>query len=87
MWKNITSYSKSDDKSEVRTTQLKLDGLDLTVTRHIHYGKELIMRCENVGIDKKGLNTECMEDGQKMALYIVESRLKKMLYAVDQVKY
>ena len=86
MWKNTTSYSKSDDKAQVRTTQLKLDGLDITVTKHIHYGEELIMSCANVGINQRQLGVDDMLEGQKKALDIVENRLRKMCYAIGQVR-
>ncbi|MCB0252534.1 MAG: hypothetical protein KDI55_02280 [Anaerolineae bacterium] len=86
MWKNITSYSRGEDKTDVRTTQLLLDGLDIVVTKHIHFGDELIMNCRNAGIDQKALGVTVMEEGQKKALNIVENRLKKMLYAIRQVR-
>lgn len=86
MWKNTSSYSKSDDKTQVRTTQLKLDGLVITVTKHIHYGEELIMSCDNVGISQRPLGTENMKEGQEKALELVENRLRKMCYAIEQVR-
>lgn len=85
MWENTTSYSKSDDKTKIRTTKLKIDCLAITVTKHIHWGDELIMYCENVGISQKGLGLTDMAEGQKKALDIVENRLKKMVHAIDQV--
>ena len=85
MWKNTTSYSKSDDKSEVRTTSLKVDGLEITVTRYVGYGYELVMHCHNLGINKKPLGMSNMEEAQEKALKIVKARAKKILYAVEQI--
>ena len=85
MWKNTTSYSKSEDKSEVRTTSLKVDGLEITVTKYVGYGEELVMHCYNLGINEKPLGVSNMEEAQEKALKIVKARAKKILYAVEQI--
>ena len=85
MWKNATSYSKSDDKREVRTTSLKVDGLDITVSKYIGYGDELVMHCPCLGISQKGLGVSGMEEGQKKAIALIKARAKKILYAADQI--
>lgn len=85
MWENTTSYSKSDDRTEIRTTGLAVDVLDITVTKYIGYGDELVMHCRCLGIETRPLNTSDMEEGQKRALAVVTSRAKKILYAVDQI--
>lgn len=86
MWKNTTSYSKSSDKTEVRTTSLRTEHLDITVTKHIHYGDELVMSCDSIGIQRKPLGVEDMEEGQRKAIDIVERRLKEMLFEIEKVK-
>lgn len=78
MWVNRTSYSKSDDKSEIRTMQLTTQHLTLTVTKHIDFGDEIIAVCHDVGMDRVPLGTDNIEDAQDMAVALVKARLKAM---------
>ena len=75
-WKNTTSYSQSEDKSEVRTTSFALDALTVTVTRYIGMGEELVMHCRELHINSKPLNTTDMKEGQEKAISIVISLLR-----------
>ncbi|MCA9368369.1 hypothetical protein KC887_09030 [Candidatus Kaiserbacteria bacterium] len=78
MWVNRTSYSKSDDKSEIRTMQLTTQHLTLTVTKHIDFGDEIIAICHNVGMDRVPLGTDNIEGAQDVAIALVKARLKAM---------
>lgn len=83
MWVNRTSYSKSDDKSEIRTMQLSTQHLTITVTKHIDFGDEIIAVCHNVGMDRVPLGTENMDDAKDMAVALVKARLKSMADSLD----
>tara|TARA_R110002049_G_scaffold282589_3_gene462441 strand:+ start:1858 stop:2115 length:258 start_codon:yes stop_codon:yes gene_type:complete len=78
MWVNRTSYSKSSDKSEIRTMQLTTQHLTLTVTKHIDFGEEIIAVCHDVGIDRAPLGTDNIDDAKDMALALVRAKLKTM---------
>lgn len=84
MWKNRSSYSKSEDRSEAKTWCFESGDLIVTVTKHIHFENDLIMTCGNVEIHQKRLGTTDMEKGKKKALAIVQNRLSKMTYAIEQ---
>jgi hypothetical protein len=83
MWVNRTSYSKSSDKSEIRTMQLSTQHLTITVTKHIDFGEEIIAVCHDVGIDRAPLGTENMNDAKDMALALVRAKLKSMASSLD----
>jgi len=85
MWKNTTSYSRDEDKSVARTTRLKVDGLEITVSKYIGYGDELVMHCRTLGINAKPLGTSSMTDGQSKAIEIVKNAAEKILYAIEQI--
>ena len=85
MWENTTSYTKSEEKSEIRTTSINFDGLKLTVTKYVGYGDSLVMHCHTIGISTKNLNETDMEKAQLKAIEIVKTKAKKILYAIDQI--
>jgi hypothetical protein len=86
MWRDISSYSQRDTEREPKTLQLKVDGLNIVVTKHVHYSDEVILRCSNVGIDEKALGVTSLEDAKEKALNIVECYVKKMQYAINQAR-
>jgi hypothetical protein len=86
MWKDISGYSQSDKVREPKTLELKVGGLEVVVTKHIHYGDEIILRCMDVGINEKALGVTTLEEAKIKAIDVVENKLKKMQYAISQAR-
>tara|TARA_R110000851_G_scaffold171956_1_gene318329 strand:+ start:864 stop:1121 length:258 start_codon:yes stop_codon:yes gene_type:complete len=85
MWENTTSYTQGEEKSEIRTTSINVDGLKLTVTKYSGYGNHLVMHCHTLGISTKYLDETDMEKAQLKAIEIVKAKAKKILYAIEQI--
>ena len=85
MWKNKTNYAKGEEKSEIRTTAINVDNLNLVVTKYVGYGDGLVMHCHTLGINTKNLNETNMEKAQLKAIEIVKEKVKKILYAIEQI--
>lgn len=86
MWKDISSYSQRDKVREPKTMQLKVDGLKVVITKHIDWGNEIILRCNDVGISEKGLGVVTLEKAKVKALDVIESKVKKIQYAISQAR-
>lgn len=82
-WKNTTSYSKSDNKGVVRTTSIDINGLKITVTKHLHYGDELVMHCYDLGINTRPLRVKDMKEGQEIAIEFVKCRAEEILESLE----
>jgi hypothetical protein len=85
MWENKTNYQRGEERTEIRTTRIDVDGLCITVSKYIDYGSELVMHCHSLGIKEKPLNETDMGKGQQKAIRIVKLRAEKILYAIEQI--
>jgi hypothetical protein len=85
MWENKTNYQRGEERAEIRTTKIDVDGLCITVSKYIGYGNELVMHCHSLGITVKPLNETDMGKGQQKAIRIVKLRAEKILYAIEQI--
>ena len=86
LWENVTSYSRGEDKTEVRSTRITAGELRITVTKHVGFGDELVMHCPQLEISTRPLETEDMAEGQREALAIVEARVAKISYALTALQ-
>lgn len=85
MWENVTRYSKSDDRSKVRTVRLTVGQLSITVTKRLGCGDDLFMYCHELNISEKPLGLTDMEEAQKKAIEVARTKAKKILYTLDQI--
>jgi hypothetical protein len=82
MWRNTAWYRGNEDYA--RTTELKVNDLEITVTKYIGYGDELVMHCPMLGISARSLGTSSMAEGQLRAIAIVKNAAEKILHSLEK---
>jgi hypothetical protein len=85
MWENTTSYSKSDDRSEIRTTSLELGAVKITVTKYVGYGDELVLHCYDLDIKQRALGETDMGAAQRKAVNIVKKKAQSVIDALEAI--
>lgn len=83
VWIDATSYSQNNTDRTPRTWEIRLGGLQLTVTRHIHYPGSWIMKCEPF-FSSKDLENIDVETAKTTALEMTKAELRIALDAVDK---
>lgn len=68
MYKDITTYSKSEKDRTPRVLENEANGIEFTVHKHIYYGDEWLLTCRELGIEMKSLNTQDMEEAKEKAI-------------------
>lgn len=86
MWNNITNYSKMDDKTVVRTTELILGSARVVVTKFVGYGDELVMSCNELGINEKPLGETDMIAAQAKALLLVAEKTENISNSMKNIR-
>jgi hypothetical protein len=78
-WKDISSYSRSDDKSEVKSVELIAGRIRLAVTRHIHNPGKWHLNCDALRYTYRELESDELEAAKAEALTIVKADLADAL--------
>ena len=86
VWKDTTSYSRSDKERVPRTWEADLPGVRLIVTKHRDYGDEWTTSCYPLYNEVCGLQTTDVEEAKKKALerFVYES--SQVVMARERVK-
>lgn len=61
MYKDITSYSRGDIEKKTRVLQNEANGIVFRVHKHIYYGNQWLLSCDELNVDKMSLDTDNME--------------------------
>ena len=71
MYKDITTHSRNDVKSEIRVLENEANGIKFRVHKHIDYGNEWLLSCYELNISNVPLETEDMNEAKEKALVAV----------------
>uniref|UniRef100_A0A6H2A083 Uncharacterized protein n=1 Tax=viral metagenome TaxID=1070528 RepID=A0A6H2A083_9ZZZZ len=77
-WKDETSYSISDKERMPSIWEARINAIDICVHRHIHYPGKWLLASRYIGIEKKELNSNDIDEAKKEALFIVYKHLTCM---------
>lgn len=61
MYKDITSYNRGDIEKTPRVLQNEANEIVFRVHKHIYYGNQWLLSCDELNVDKIPLNTDNME--------------------------
>lgn len=83
-WKDITSYSRGDQKREQKSFELKAGVFRVSVSRWCHGEPDVwYLSCDSLCIEFRELNAATIEYAQKEAVEIVRGRIVQALEAID----
>lgn len=88
IWKDSTSYSRSQKERIPTSYRTEVGPLTISVTKgHIYYKGEWYVRCSDLGIESVIGSADLIttEDAQKTALDMCKKRLEAMLKAISLV--
>ena len=87
MWKDITSYGRSDKERKPTTFEAKAGALRIVITcGHIHYRPQWVMHCPALAIDTHELTKNATkEQAEAEALEIVFERLADLKECADKL--
>ncbi len=84
-WIDRTSYSVGErDQIEPRTWELLLPLCSIVVTRHIQYGDNWVLRCQDIGVDKKTLEATEGDAAKLEGVKVVHDILRRMKLSVEE---
>lgn len=78
MWKDISTYSRSDTDRTPRTWQCHAGGLNIAVTRHIHYPGDWLLQCVP-WFDNYVLKSKDIDAAKAEALALVRRQVEIVL--------
>ena len=84
IWKDTTSYSRSDAAREPRTFRAVVGPIDIIVTRHIHYPGAWVLQCSTIlGMRMIELRSAELAAAQVEAVSIVRARVAEIARALE----
>lgn len=90
MYKDITTHSRNDVKSEIRVLENEVNGIKFMVHKHIDYGNEWLLSCYELNISNVSLETEDMNEAKEKALVEMAEFFNKMVQkykkAIEELK-
>ncbi len=85
VWKDASSYSKSDKERIPNTWVLNFRVWGLTIHRHVHYSPDVwLMSCHSLGISQREIGKVSVEEAQAEALRIARLKLQTMLKEIGE---
>ena len=84
LWQDQTSYSRDDKTREPRVWALKVRGLRISVSKHIHFEGGWVLDCQP-WFDVYDLHTTDSEQARRKALELVRAELTNALDFVSLV--
>ena len=90
MYKDITTHSRNDVKSEIRVLENEVKGIKFMLHKRIDYGNEWLLSCYELNISKVPLETEDMNEAKEKALVEMAEFFDKMVQkykkAIEELK-
>lgn len=90
MYRDITTYSKNDKDRSPRILEGNLNGIKFIVHKHIYYGDDWLLSCNELDVDKLELHTDDMEKAKEVALNklleLFKNRMEKYEKAINEIK-
>lgn len=79
MYRDITTYNQRDRERTPRILENISNGVSFKVHKHIDYGDEWLLSCNELGVDKMRLDTENIELAKEKALIEMAKILAKAM--------
>lgn len=84
MYKDITTYSRNEKEKKPRVLENNSNGVKFKVHKHIYYGNEWLLSCDELDIDKRDLNTEDIEEAKEKAIIEMVISLGKVIQKYEK---
>lgn len=88
LWKDVTSYSRSDTERKPTSFAAVEGQLRITITcGHIYHRPQWVMHCQAIGIDTHPLRLDLTkEQAEAEALAVVSMRLAQLTKCAERLK-
>lgn len=84
-WADITTYSRGDKERTPRVLSLNLMefNCEIIVRRHIYFPDTWVLSCKSIGVDKRELTTNDLEEAKNKAIELVLNGLEKRRVEIE----
>ena len=85
-WADTTTYSRGDKERTPRVLSLSFKELncEITVHRHVYFPDTWVLSCKSIGVDKRDLATNDLEEAKNKAIELVLDRLEKRRIEIEE---